>query len=189
MCIYVCVEYNMWSHSWHDAVKPCPSVCLFAVAVNWAGCADKTVHMTHFQSGSFLIALLPDDLPNYKRQAIKQQLDDHVGAELETSRVYCTGDAALQNRGRIVLLYRDMLLSLWLRNNIEHPPPMRSSGGVGVVPSVTDRQVGPEPAGLQVVGQGERHVVLRNLDGRALVGVLDGRGTRSMVYVIQHDIT
>ena len=32
--------------------------------------------------GSIIIAFLPNDLPNYKRQAVKQHLDDHVGAEL-----------------------------------------------------------------------------------------------------------
>ena len=30
---------------------------------------------------SFLIAFLPKDLPNEKRQAVKQHLDAHVGAE------------------------------------------------------------------------------------------------------------
>ena len=37
--------------------------------------------------GSITIAILPHDLPSYERQAVKQHLDCHVGAELETSRV------------------------------------------------------------------------------------------------------
>ena len=40
-----------------------------------------------FSLGSVVSAFLPDDLPDLKRQALKQHLDDHVGAELETSRV------------------------------------------------------------------------------------------------------
>ena len=42
----------------------------------------------HFQLGSILIAFIPNDLPKHKRQAVKQHLDDRVGAELETSRAY-----------------------------------------------------------------------------------------------------
>ena len=52
------------------------STFLFSLS-NWA----------RFWLGSFLIAFLPNDLPNLKRQAATQHLDDHVGAELETSRV------------------------------------------------------------------------------------------------------
>mmetsp|Transcript_63126 Transcript_63126/g.185169 ORF Transcript_63126/g.185169 Transcript_63126/m.185169 type:complete len:211 (+) Transcript_63126:1103-1735(+) len=57
------------------------------------------------------------------------------------------------------------------------------------VPRHHGHQVGPEPAGLQVVGQGERHVVLRNLDGRALVGVLR-QGIRDRVCHVEreHDV-
>ena len=64
---------------------------------------EHDAHMARFQSGSFpigffsnwarfelgsiIIAFLPNDLPNWKRQAVRQHLDDHVGAESETSRV------------------------------------------------------------------------------------------------------
>ena len=41
-----------------------------------------------FKLGSTLIAFLPNDLPIKKWQAVKQHLDNHVRAELETSRVY-----------------------------------------------------------------------------------------------------
>ena len=58
----------------------------------------KKVHMAH-QLGSFLIwlvsnwastlnAFLPNDLPNHNLQEVTQHLDDRVGAELDTSRVY-----------------------------------------------------------------------------------------------------
>ena len=66
--------------------------------------------MAHFQLGSLLIglvsnwdqfeiALLPNDLPNQKRQAVPQHLYDHVGAELETSRVYVEGETVLSGTG------------------------------------------------------------------------------------------
>ena len=72
----------------------------------------RALHMAHFQLGSFLIGLvsypgsiliafLPNDLPNQKRQAVKQPPDDHVGAELETSHVYSC--AALREMRDIVL--------------------------------------------------------------------------------------
>ena len=50
--------------------------------------------MAHSQLGSFLIAFLPNGLPNWKWQAVKQHLDDHVGTELETSRAYSEGAAS-----------------------------------------------------------------------------------------------
>ena len=61
--------------------------------------AVAEVHMAHsnwahFSLGSFIIGFiydcifLPNDSPKSKRRAVKQHPDDHVGAELETSRVY-----------------------------------------------------------------------------------------------------
>ena len=43
-------------------------------------------NLVRFYLGSFIIAVLLNDLPNYKWQMVKQHLDDHAAAELETSR-------------------------------------------------------------------------------------------------------
>ena len=43
---------------------------------------------TRFCLGPIIVASLTNGSPNRKCQAVKQHLNDHVGAELETSRVY-----------------------------------------------------------------------------------------------------
>ena len=63
--------FNMWRLITHGSFP-------IGLISNWA----------RFYLGSIMIAFLPNDLPNLKWQAVKQHLDDHVGAELETSRVY-----------------------------------------------------------------------------------------------------
>ena len=64
--------------------------------------------MARLQLGSFLIGLVTIGLNsnctlplmiNWKLQAVKQHLDDHVGAELDTSRVAKTTLLELQRRG------------------------------------------------------------------------------------------
>ena len=50
-------------------------------------CVWLVSNCVRLQLGSIRIAFLPNTLPNWKWQAVKHNLDDHVGAELETSHV------------------------------------------------------------------------------------------------------
>ena len=88
MCIYIYIYMYIYIH-----------IYIYIYTNVYSYTEQATYTWLNFRLGSFLIgivwliACLPNDSPKYKWQGVKQLLDDHVGAELEASRVYVLVEA------------------------------------------------------------------------------------------------